>query len=228
MCTSSLARRLSFTAIACTWLLSATAHAQSTESNAQDTLAIEDPAPPPPVALRVTDCHGDACYGRFEWRFKVELALVALASINANADALDGVGGRMTTTMWFARWIPSRTFSLSFLSLGISATLASVGTTGTLDAFVSFETAVRAQIGLERGVSFSATLTWAPMLDTESYTDGGWASHVRGRFSVLSYRLEPLVHLGRYFAVGVQFADAYTNDLQFRHRSIGGTLLFAF
>ncbi|MFO0560266.1 MAG: hypothetical protein U0269_19775 [Polyangiales bacterium] len=228
MCTSSLARRFSFTAIACTWLLSATAHAQTTESTAQDTHAIEGPDTPAPVALRVTDCHGDACYGRFEGQLKVELALVGLVSINANANAFDGAGGRMTTTLWFARWTPSRTFSLSFLSLGISATVASVGTTGTFDAFAGFETAVRARIGLERGVSFSGTLTWAPLLDTESYTADGGASHVRGRLSALSYRIEPLVHFGRHFAMGAQFADAYTNDLQLRQRTVGTTLLFAF
>jgi hypothetical protein len=43
-----------------------------------------------------------------------------------------------------------------------------------------------------------------------------------------SYRIEPLVHLGRHIAVGPQFADAYTYDLQLRHRSLGGTLLFSF
>lgn len=228
MFTSSLVRRLSIAVVASAFLFSARARAQSLESTTPNNRAIEGPDAPPPLSLRVTDCRGDACYGRVEGQIKVELALIGCASINGNANGFDGVGGRMTTTLWFARWSPSRTFSLSFLSLGISATLTSAGATRTLDAHASLETAVRARIGLERGISFSATATWAPLIDTASYPDANGTSQVRGRMLFLSYRIEPLVHFGRNFAMGAQFADAYTNELQFRHRSVGATVLFAY
>lgn len=210
-------RALSIAALACALLRAAPARAQSSDSSS---------APPLPARVSVERCSGDACYGRVEGAVQIELALTAIGALSASADTFVAAGGRITSTFWLGRWIPSRTFALSFASLGISVALDANGAGRIGDPQATFDSAVRARFGLERALSVSVTATWAPEFGPEWITGAGGQREMRMGFWPLSYRVETLVHLGRHFAVGPQIADAYTDVGISRHRALGATVLF--